>query len=124
LDGNKASCEIRGTSGKLCGQIIKRANFASNLKYHLDKCHPDIGAEIRSAEKNRVTKANVEKKSGDHQQQTLVESFSRAKPYGKNSSEENRISRALGLFLGGTTVSISIVNNPLFQNFMLVLDSR
>lgn len=128
IDGNKATCQVKKETGQICGVVVKSANFATNLKAHLNKCHLDVADEVRKADKRREESAKSSSKkiniSSTGNQKTLADCFNRQKPYEESSLENSKRNEALALFLGGTNVPISTVENSLFRNLVAVLDHR
>lgn len=117
-------CEIKDSKDTSRSHVIKSANFASNLKYHLDEFNSEIGAAVRLAEKGQKKIPQMCSKPVQQLQQTLQESFAKRKCYDTNSLESKKITDALTLFLRGTMVSLSTIDNPLFRNLLFVLDKR
>lgn len=117
-----AACQINDKSGKVCGTIVSSADYATNLKHHLNKVHPDIFGIVKKADAEKPKKENS--KDSDLSQQTLKQAFFGQKKYEKSSVENRNINKAIALFFGGSNVPVSTVENTLFRNLVVTLDNR
>lgn len=78
-----AACQINDKSGKVCGTIVSSADYATNLKHHLNKVHPDIFGIVKKADAEKPKKENS--KDSDLSQQTLKQAF-----FGQKSTKKVR----------------------------------
>lgn len=122
-----AYCQIKGDDGAICGILVKHGwTCTSNMKSHLGAHHPKLAKEVRAADMKHLQASKATRQQDTDRsnggQKTLAQAW--RKSYDKNSDDYKRRTEALGLFLGGTNVPVSIVENPLFKHMLTTFDGR
>ena len=123
---NKSTCQILVTSDsnsgtKLCGHSIT-GKYPTNLKQPLKKTHLNEYKEVESKEAEVVRRGKMSNKNSPYGQRTLSESFRRK--YDRESERYKLLTRKLALYVGGTNVPNSIVENVIFKSLLEAFDPR
>src|SRR5687768_16859099 len=84
LDGDKAECQLKDDQGNICKYVVNSASSPTNLKYHLDKSHPEIAKSIDK-------KATKTAGASEQVQPTMAQCIAKRKMYGKDSPESAKI---------------------------------
>ena len=131
-DNNKSFCQVEVTRDRgveVCGVALP-GKYPTNMKQHLRTAHNPQYQEMLASEREEQKKKTQSsskvrgKLSASAKQLTVAESFQGKPAYLKTSERYLTITRQLAIFIGGTNVPNSIVENEAFKSFVKSLDSR
>ena len=131
-DNNKSFCQVEVTRDhgvEVCGVALP-GKYPMNMKQHLRTAHNPQYQEMLASEREEQKKKTQSsskvrgKLSTSAKQLTVAESFKGKPAYLKTSERYLTITRQLTIFIGGTNVPNSIVENEAFKSFVKSLDSR
>ena len=124
---NKSICQVVVTRNKqsdICEAELS-GMFASNLKKHLKIHHPDSYKKFEEEESRRATGKSRQQRlncPASSSQQTLEETM--PKLYPQDSRKAQSITKKLALFVGSTSVPLSLVECPEFQELLHEMDKQ
>ena len=126
---NKSVCMVNVNSEDetLCGKVLK-GKFPTNLKMHLKKCHAKECDQLEQEEKKQQEKQKQnklkKKKSSSLQDSSLIQKSldQESKKYGDDSAKQKAITHKLAIFIGGSNVAISLVENAEFRELITELN--
>lgn len=112
---------------KQCSKLLK-GKFPTNLKKHLQNKHKKEFEECNTAEKAKDRgptaigrKRQVARPSS---QETIENTINPQRYYDKQSSRHTSITKKLAIFIGATSVPISLVDNEEFRELLQEMDRK
>ncbi|ESO02803.1 hypothetical protein HELRODRAFT_192152 [Helobdella robusta] len=132
-DRSTCLCEISSTSSsqstsasRVCGKTLKGKN-ATNLKTHLEYFHSDAFNKVKDKEKvkNKLSNKICNASGSDQKTQPKIATFvDKINAYNENSKVyKDKLDAVVDLF-AKTSLPLSLLDCPVFQQFVNTMDSQ
>ncbi|ESO02816.1 hypothetical protein HELRODRAFT_174239 [Helobdella robusta] len=132
-DRSTCLCEISSTSSsqstsasRVCGKTLKEKN-ATNLKTHLEYFHSDAFNKVKDKEKvkNKLSNKICNASGSNQKMQSKIATFvDKINAYNENSKVyKDKLDAVVDLF-AKTSLPLSLLDCPVFQQFVNTMDSQ
>ena len=108
---------------RLCSAGLSYSGNSTNMKYHIQKHHPEHFKDIDESSKERDTDHD-EAFESSFKQLSLQAALNKVKPYSKDSQRHKAMVNAVGEFICYGLQPISVVDDPSFRKLMANSDPK
>lgn len=130
-DKDKSVCQVltkKVGKEEKCGKVLNGA-FTSNMKKHLKASHKEEFLRFEKEEDERQKSHTHQKRgsallSSSHSQQMTIKEAMKPTVYSKDSKKQLGITNKLAIFIGATSVPLSLVDCPEFCDLLKEMDKQ
>ena len=124
VDDDGKISDMKQVLCRLCSAGLSYSGNTTNMKYHIQKHHPEHLKDIEEPSKERDANHDTAPSESGFKQLSLQAALNKVKPYSKDSQRYKTMVNAVGEFICYGLQPISVADDPSFRKLMAKSDQK